>query len=77
MVKIRLIPQGKLGQRSFRIRVMDGKKSRNSGDYLEDLGFYNPHNKEIKLVDKDKIEKWLNCGAQPTDTVRSLLKKHL
>ena len=77
MVKIRLIPQGKFGQRSFRIRVMDAKKSRNSGDYLEDLGFYNPLSKEIKLVDKDKIEKWLNCGAQPTDTVRDLFKKHL
>jgi small subunit ribosomal protein S16 len=76
MVKIRLILIGKPGQRSFRIRVMDARKARNSGNFLEDLGFYNPRSKEIKL-NKDNTNKWLNCGAQPTDTVRDLFKKHL
>ena len=56
MVKIRLVLIGKPGQRSFRIRVMDARKSRNSGDYLEDIGFYNPRSKEIKL-DKDNTNK--------------------
>ena len=76
MVKIRLSLKGRKGQRSFRIIATDERRARDSGKFLEDLGFYNPLSKEIKL-DKDNIKKWLNYGAQPTDTVRSLFKKHL
>ncbi|CAG8604951.1 7525_t:CDS:1, partial [Scutellospora calospora] len=50
--------------------------ARDSGNYLEYLGFYNPRSKEIKL-DKDNIKKRLSQGAQPTDTVRDLFKKYL
>ena len=56
MLRICLILQGRTGQRSFRIRVKDARKARNSGNYLEDLGFYNPQSKEIKL-DKENINK--------------------
>jgi len=76
MVKIRLSLKGKKGQRSFWIIAIDERNSRNSGNYLEYLGFYNPHSKEIKL-DKENINKWLSHGAQPTDTVKSLFKKYL
>ena len=76
MVKIRLSLKGKRGQRSFWIIAIDERNSRNSGNYLEYLGFYNPHSKEIKL-DKENINKWLSHGAQPTDTVKSLFKKYL
>ena len=76
MVKIRLSLKGKKGQRSFWIIAIDERRARDSGNYLEYLGFYNPRSKEIKL-NKDSINKWLNHGAQPTDTVRDLFKKHL
>ena len=58
MVKIRLSLKGKKGQRSFWIIAIDERKARDSGSYLEYLGFYNPHSKEIKL-DKENINKWL------------------
>ncbi|WNE40040.1 MAG: 30S ribosomal protein S16 [Mycoplasmataceae bacterium] len=75
MVKIRLSLKGRKGQRSFWIIAIDEREPRDSGNYLEYLGFYNPQSKEIKL-EKEKINKWLACGAQPTDTVQNLLKKH-
>jgi len=76
MVKIRLSLKGKKGQHSFWIIAIDERRARDSGNYLEYLGFYNPHSKEIKL-DKENIKKWLSHGAQPTDTVRDLFKKYL
>ena len=62
MVKIRLSLKGKKGQRSFWIIAIDERRARNSGNYLEYLGFYNPRSKEIKL-NKDSINKWLTHGA--------------
>jgi len=76
MVKIRLSLKGRRGQRSFWIIAIDERRARDSGNYLEYLGFYNPRSKEIKL-DKENINKWLNYGAQPTDTVHNLFKKYL
>jgi len=76
MVKIRFQFKGRKGQHSFRIVATDERKARDSGKFLEYLGFYNPQTKEINLH-KDEIKKWLNYGAQPTDTVGRLLKKHL
>ena len=49
MLKIRLSLKGKKNYRSFRLIVIDERKKRDSGNYLADLGFYNPRNKEIKL----------------------------
>jgi len=76
MVKIRLSLKGRRGQRSFWIIAIDERRARDSGNYIEKLGFYNPRSKEIRL-DKENINKWLSNGAQPTDTVKSLFKKHL
>ena len=76
MVKIRLSLKGKKGQRSFWIVAIDGRKKRDSNNFLEYLGFYNPRSKQIKL-EKDSVQKWLNQGAQPTDTVRELFRKYL
>lgn len=76
MVKIRLCLKGRKGQRSFWIIAIDERRARDSGNYLEYLGFYNPRSKEIKL-DKENINKWLSHGAQPTDTVKNLFKRYL
>ncbi|KLL05053.1 MAG: 30S ribosomal protein S16 [Mycoplasmataceae bacterium RV_VA103A] len=76
MVKIRLSLKGRKGQHSFWIIAIDEKEPRDSGNYLEYLGCYDPRSKEIKL-DKDNIKKWLSQGAQPTDTVKSLFQKYL
>jgi small subunit ribosomal protein S16 len=56
MVKIRLSLKGRKGQRSFWIIAIDEREPRDSGNYLEYLGFYNPRSKEIKL-DKENINK--------------------
>jgi len=76
MVKIRLSLKGRRGQRSFWIIAIDERRARDSGNYIEKLGFYNPRSKKIKL-DKENINKWLSHGAQPTDTVKGLFKKYL
>ena len=76
MVKIRLSPKGRKGQRSFWIIAIEAKKARDSGNYLKHLGFWNPRTKEVKL-DKDSINDFLKHGAQPTETVGNLFKKHL
>jgi small subunit ribosomal protein S16 len=80
MVKIRLSLRGRgqryKSQRSFWVIAIDSRRKRDSGAYLEYLGFYNPQSKAIKL-DKENINKWLKCGAQPTDTVQELFNKYL
>ena len=48
------------------------------GRPLEFLGYYNPMKDPIEVkLDADKIKEWLARGAEPTDTVRSLIKKHM
>ncbi|RHZ37593.1 30S ribosomal protein S16 [endosymbiont GvMRE of Glomus versiforme] len=76
VVKIRLTQRGKKHQHSYRIIAVDSRKPRDTGNYLEELGHYNSRTKEIKL-DKESIQKWLSNGAQPTQTVANLIKKHL
>ena len=74
MLKTRLVPVGKKRQRSHRIRVMDSRCKRDTGRYLDDLGYWNRITKEFKL-DKEKYEAWLRKGAQPTDSLRQMYKK--
>jgi ribosomal protein S16 len=57
----------------YRIVVADERAPRD-GKFIEELGFYNPLSKELKL-DNDKASDWIKKGVQPTETVRSLLKK--
>ena len=73
MIKLRLKRFGKKKQSSFRI-VAVNSTSRRNGEPLEELGFYNPRTKESK-IDAEQIRHRINTGAQPTETVNSLLKK--
>ncbi|MGF1487390.1 MAG: 30S ribosomal protein S16 [Prochloraceae cyanobacterium] len=73
MVKIRLKRYGKKREVSYRI-VAINSKARRDGRPLEELGFYNPRTDETRL-NVPAIVKRLKEGAQPTDTVRSILQK--
>ncbi len=59
----------------YRVIVADSRSPRD-GRFIEEVGYYNPMTEpaEVKL-DMEKIDKWVKNGAQPTDTVRALLKK--
>lgn len=74
MLKIKLQPTGKRHQRYYRVVVAEGK-SKLSGKVIDTIGSYNPHDPENKItIDKDNYESWLAKGAQPTDTIRKLVK---
>jgi small subunit ribosomal protein S16 len=73
MIKLRLKRFGKKREASFRL-VATNSTSRRDGRPLEELGFYNPRTKETRL-DTEAIRARLGQGAQPTDTVRTLLEK--
>ncbi|AWM73829.1 MULTISPECIES: 30S ribosomal protein S16 [Lactobacillus] len=72
-VKIRMRRMGAKRKPFYRIVVADSRMPRD-GRFIEEVGYYNPVSepKELKL-DEDKIFEWLKKGAQPSDTVRSLL----
>ena len=73
-IKIRLTRMGSKKKPTYRI-VAVNSETRRDGRPLEFLGFYNPMANPIEFsVDKEKVQKWLDRGAQPSDTVRSLLK---
>jgi len=74
MIKLRLKRFGKKREASYRIVAMTND-TRRDGRPLEELGFYNPRTNEVRL-DVEGIIKRLQTGAQPTDTVRSILTKH-
>lgn len=83
-VKIRLSRHGKKGYPFYHIVVTDSRAPRD-GRYIERLGYYNPNTNPASVeLDFDKALDWLQKGAQPSDTCRSLLsakgvliKKHL
>lgn len=73
MVKLRLKRMGKKGAPFYRIVAADSRSPRD-GRFIEQIGTYNPTKAEEKVtLDKELAKKWLNNGAQPTDTVRSIL----
>jgi small subunit ribosomal protein S16 len=82
--KIRLQRHGKKGSAFYQIVIADGRAPRD-GKFIEKIGSYNPTtNPATIILDTDKALTWLNNGAQPTDTCRSILsfkgvmyKKHL
>ena len=75
MVKMRLRRMGAKKAPFYRVVVADSRYPRD-GRFIEEIGYYNPQIEpaEIKL-DADKAKEWLAKGAQPTETVKSLLKK--
>lgn len=59
----------------YRIVVADSRAPRD-GAFVEELGYYNPITEPAELkIDNDRVKEWMKNGAQPTDTVRGLLKK--
>lgn len=73
MVKLRLKRMGKKGAPFYRIVAADSRSPRD-GRFIEQIGTYNPSKAENKVtLDKELTKKWLSSGAQPTDTVRSIL----
>ena len=76
MVKIRLRRMGSKKNAFYRVVVADSRSPRD-GRFIEELGYYNPlTDPEQVVVDGDKAKQWIANGAQPTDTVRALLKKN-
>ncbi len=73
MLAIKLSRKGKKNQPFFRIIVLEKAKDP-FGDFLEDLGYYDPLKKKISL-NGERIKYWLSKGAQPTETVERFLKK--
>lgn len=77
-VKMRFKRLGRTHQAFFRLAVMDSRNPRD-GRTLEELGTYDPTNKKVEEQVKlktDRIRYWLSVGAQPSDTVRNMLKRH-
>ncbi|OGP80405.1 MAG: 30S ribosomal protein S16 [Deltaproteobacteria bacterium RBG_16_64_85] len=74
-VKIRLTRTGRKKLPSYRVVVADSEAPRD-GKFLERVGTYNPRENPARFqVDEQLILRWLRKGAQPTETVKSLLKK--
>ena len=77
MLRIRLARTGAKKQSSFRIVVIDRERARD-GRFVEILGHYNARRNPPELVlNRDRLTYWLGRGAQPSETVRSFLKKPL
>lgn len=75
-VKIRLRRMGAKKAPFYRIVVADSRYPRD-GRFIEELGYYDPTKEPSVLkVDDEKAKSWIAKGAQPTDTVKALLKKN-
>ena len=77
MLSIRMTRMGSKKKPYFRVVVTEARAKRES-DFVETLGTYNPRTKPAKVeLNKDRVQHWLGKGACPSDSVRTLLKKHL
>lgn len=72
MLIIRLLRIGKKNQPSFKIVVVEKKKSVKSGRFVEEVGFLNPLTKEV-ILKKERIKYWLSVGAQTSARIHNLL----
>ena len=74
-VKIRLCRMGAKKAPFYRVVVADSRYPRD-GRFIEEIGYYNPMREPAEIkIDAEKAQKWIANGAQPTDTVKVLLKK--
>ena len=74
-VKIRLKRLGQKKAPFYRIVVADSRSPRD-GRFIEEIGTYNPMQDPAEIkIDSEKAKKWISNGAQPTDTVKAILKK--
>jgi small subunit ribosomal protein S16 len=75
-VKIRLRRMGAKKAPFYRIVVADSRYPRD-GRFIEEIGYYDPtKNPSVVKIDADKAKEWMANGAQPTDTVKKLLKEN-
>jgi small subunit ribosomal protein S16 len=79
-VKLRLVRMGKKKQPTYRVVAAESRRAR-SGAFLEIVGTYQPRGlsaaepETVTLIDNEKVVRWLQQGAQPTERVAKLLKK--
>ncbi|MDY3846390.1 MAG: 30S ribosomal protein S16 [Eubacteriales bacterium] len=74
-VKIRLRRMGAKKAPFYRVVVADGRYPRD-GRFIEEIGYYDPMKEPVVInIDAEKATTWMKNGAQPTDTVKALLKK--
>ena len=74
-VKMRLRRMGMKKAPFYRVIVADSRSPRD-GRFIDEIGYYNPLTEPADIkIDAEKAKKWLSNGAQPTETVKSLLKK--
>jgi len=77
MLSIRMTRMGSKKKPYFRV-VLTEARSGLLGDVVENLGTYNPRAKPAQVsINKDRVEHWIKQGARPSDSVRTLLRKHL
>jgi len=77
MLSIRLRRAGSKKKPYFRVVLVEARSGL-IGDFVENLGTYNPRSKPAKVeINKERIQHWLSKGAKPSDSVRTLLKRHL
>ena len=75
MLAIRLMRMGAKKSPSYRVIVKE-KLSKRDGDYIENVGFYNPTRDPAEIrLDMERVNYWIGRGAQPTDTVRQLIRQ--
>ena len=76
-VRIRLTRKGRKKQLFYRIVVADSEAPRD-GKFLDIVGTYDPmQNPAAVKIDSEKLDTWMKKGAKPTETVESLIKKHV
>lgn len=74
MLAISLMRMGAKGKPFYRVVVKE-KRSKRDGKYIENVGTYNPMGETMKVdLKHDRIQYWISVGAQPTETVASLIK---
>ena len=74
-VKIRLRRTGAKKAPTYRVIVADSRSPRD-GRFIEEIGHYNPRTEPVEIViNAEKAQTWIKNGAQPTETVKALLKK--
>ena len=77
MLSIRMRRTGSKTRPHYRVVVAEGRSPREGG-FLETLGFYNPRTRPATVeINRERVEHWIGVGARPSDSVRTLLRRHL
>jgi small subunit ribosomal protein S16 len=77
MLSIRMRRVGSKKKPYFRVVVTEAR-SKVESDFVENLGTYNPRSKPAQVdINKERVQHWLSKGARPSDSVRTLIAKHL